>query len=93
MPEESGESRSGDASGPGEEEPGLEKRLERLEEIVSALEADEVELDRALALFEEGVRHVRAAEKILSEAELQVEELLGEGEDVRTEPLDGDQEE
>lgn len=74
---------------PGEgEEPGLEKRLRRLEEIVSALEADEVELDRALALFEEGVRHVRAAEKILSEAELQVEELLGEGEDLRTEPLD-----
>jgi len=92
VPETSGESRSGDAGGAGGEEPGLEKRLERLEEIVTALEADEVELDRALALFEEGVRHVRAAEKILSEAELQVEELLGEGEEARTEPLDGEDE-
>ena len=37
------------------EEPGLEGRLRRLEQIVSALEADDLELERALALFEEGV--------------------------------------
>lgn len=60
------------------EEPGLETRLRRLEEIVSALEADDLELERALALFEEGVTHVRRAEAILAETELRVEELLGE---------------
>lgn len=82
----------GDADPGGEdtdgEEPGLERRLERLEEIVGALEADDVELERALTLFEEGIRHVRAAEKALSEAELRVEELLGEGGEAELRPLD-----
>ena len=66
------------------EEPGLESRLKRLDQIVSALEADDLDLEKALALFEEGVAHVRAAEKILAEAELKVEELL-QGD--RTRPL------
>lgn len=72
-----------------EEEIGLEGRLRRLEEIVSALEADDLELERALELFEEGVTHVRRAEKILAETELRVEELLGEGENgVETRPFE-----
>lgn len=66
------------------EDPGLEGRLRRLEQIVSSLEADDLDLERALALFEEGITHVRAAEKILAEAELKVEELL-QGD--RTRPL------
>jgi exodeoxyribonuclease VII small subunit len=61
---------------PSADDPGLESRLKRLEQIVSALEADDLELEKALALFEEGVAHVRAAERILAEAELKVEELL-----------------
>jgi len=67
---------------PGEEPdslPTLEGRLQRLEEIVSALEADDLALERALALFEEGIGHVREAERILASTELKVEELLGEG--------------
>ncbi|MGD2070693.1 MAG: exodeoxyribonuclease VII small subunit [Gemmatimonadota bacterium] len=71
-----------------EQEPGLEARLRRLDEIVSALEADELELERALALFEEGVAHVRSAEKILAAAELRVEELLGDGGEGRTRPFE-----
>ncbi len=67
---------------------GLEARLRRLEEIVRALEADDLELERALALFEEGVSHVRGAEKLLSEAELRVEELLGENADLQSRPVD-----
>jgi exodeoxyribonuclease VII small subunit len=59
--------------------PTLEGRLRRLEEILAQLEADEVELERALALFEEGVALVRDAEKVLSETELRVEELLARG--------------
>ena len=59
-----------------QQEAGLETRLKRLETIVASLEAEDLDLDRALALFEEGVAHVRAAEKILAEAELKVEELL-----------------
>ena len=71
-------------------EPRLESRLKRLDQIVAALEADDLELERALALFEEGVEHVRAAEKILAAAELRVEELLGQGERMR--PLDSGEE-
>ena len=70
------------------EEPGLEHRLKRLEAILAALEADELELEKALELFEEGVGHVRAAERVLAETELRVEELLGD--DGATRPLDGD---
>ena len=65
------------------EGPSLEARLRRLEEIVGQLETDDLELDRALALFEEGVTHVKEAEGALAAAELRVEELLGEGEDTR----------
>jgi len=64
----------------------LEKRLRRLEEIVRALESEDLELERALRLFEEGVAHVRGAEAILTEAELKVEELIGNGE---TRPFEG----
>ncbi len=67
-------------------EASLEGRLQRLEQIMAKLEADEVALEDALELFEEGVGHVRAAEKILAETELKVEELLADG---RTRPLDG----
>lgn len=63
----------------------LESRLERLEVILGKLEAGEVELEQALALFEEGVGHVRRAEGILSRTELKVEELLAGGE---TAPFD-----
>ena len=63
----------------------LETRLRRLDEILARMESDEVPLDEALRLFEEGVAHVRAAEKVLAEAELRVEELLASG---RTKALD-----
>jgi exodeoxyribonuclease VII small subunit len=58
----------------------LEGRLARLEEILARMESDEVALEEALKLFEEGVAHVREAEKVLSETELRVEELLTSGE-------------
>lgn len=58
----------------------LEGRLARLEEILARMESDEVALEEALELFEEGVGHVREAERVLSETELRVEELLAGGE-------------
>ena len=70
--------RDGSATG-GTGGPSLEARLRRLEEIVGQLETEELELDKALALFEEGVGHVKEAESSLAAAELRVEELLGEG--------------
>jgi exodeoxyribonuclease VII small subunit len=54
----------------------LAEELERLEDIVRRLEGDEVELDDALALFEEGVRRLRAARDRLTQAELKVQSVL-----------------
>lgn len=68
----------------------LEARLRRLEEIVAALDSDGIELERALAMFEEGVGLVRDAEAQLKEAELRVEELLGDGDAAEVAPFDGD---
>lgn len=56
----------------------LEARLVRLEAIVDALERDELELEAALALFEEGVGHLRGARDILKQTELRVEKLLAD---------------
>ncbi len=54
----------------------LEARLTRLDAIVAELESDGLELEQALALFEEGVAHLRAAETIVRTAELRIEQLL-----------------
>lgn len=64
-------------SKPDPQEPGLEDRLRRIDEIVAALDSDALGLDQALALFEEGVAHVGRARQILAAAELKVEELVG----------------
>ena len=69
--------------------PGLAEELARLEEIVRKLEADDVELDAALALFEEGVARLRAARERLVAAELKVQAVLEEaGGDIRLTDLD-----
>ncbi|HEX7121240.1 MAG TPA: exodeoxyribonuclease VII small subunit [Gemmatimonadaceae bacterium] len=47
----------------------FEECVRRLEEIVRELEEDEVPLDKALALFEEGVTRLRDATAELSRAE------------------------
>ena len=73
----------------GDGAPSLEDRLGRLEEILARMESEEIELEEALALFEEGVTHVRRAEQILAETELKVEELLADG---STRPVDVDAE-
>lgn len=56
--------------------PSFEKRLARLEEIAAQLEARDLDLARALALFEEGVEQLRAAADELSAAETRVNTLI-----------------
>jgi exodeoxyribonuclease VII small subunit len=68
----------------------IAKDLNRLEEIVRKLEAEDVELDAALALFEEGVSRLRAAREHLEAAEVKVQTVLEEaGGDLRLSDLDG----
>jgi exodeoxyribonuclease VII small subunit len=52
------------------------KQLERLEAIVRELEAEDLDLDAALKLFEEGVERLRAARDQLTQAELKVKKAL-----------------
>jgi len=70
----------------------LEARLIRLEQIARSLEGEELELEQALGLFEEGVAHLRATEALLERAELVVEELIGAPEKGQTRPLATDTE-
>lgn len=54
----------------------FESRLKRLEEIVGALEGDTLDLERSLALFEEGIACLRDATAELTRAEAQVQRLV-----------------
>lgn len=54
----------------------FEELLARLEEIVATLEAGELDLEAALAAFEEGVKLSRHLSARLSQAEERIEILL-----------------
>ena len=54
----------------------FEKSVGRLEEIVRELDRDDLDLDRALALFEEGISHLRSATSALTAAEARVQQLV-----------------
>ena len=72
------------------ENPSLSDALKRLEEIVRRLEAEETELDQALALFEEGVGVLRVARGQLEAAELKVQQVLeGASGELTIRDLDG----
>ena len=53
----------------------IEQNLRRLEEIVRDLERDELDLDAALKLFEEGIAQLRAANVALQQADARVQQL------------------
>ena len=72
--------------------PALGDDIRRLEEIVRRLEADDLPIEDALALFEEGIGRLRAARGRLTDAETRVMQVLRETTEdgaVRLEPLDG----
>ena len=50
--------------------------LERLEAIVRNLEDSEVDLDEALELFQEGVKRLKNARKLLEDTELTVKKVV-----------------
>ncbi|HEX9283563.1 MAG TPA: exodeoxyribonuclease VII small subunit [Gemmatimonadales bacterium] len=66
------------------------KQLERLEEIVRRLEGQELDLDEALKLFEEGVERLREARERLTAAEAKVKQVLADNAGkLRVEDFDG----
>ena len=53
----------------------FEQNMQRLEQIVRAMERGEVSLEESLKLFSEGTELVRSCGKLLDEAELQVKKI------------------
>ena len=58
----------------------------RLQQIVESLESGDLSLEQSLERFAEGVQLVKQGEKLLSDAEKRIEQLLSE--DGRTAPLE-----
>lgn len=52
-----------------EESMKLEEAMKRLDEVVAGLDSEQIELESALALYEEGVRLVRVCKERLDDAE------------------------
>ena len=53
----------------------FEKAIQRLEKIVEDLETGELDIDKSLEIFEEGIKMSRVCSKKLSEAEAKIEKL------------------
>lgn len=54
----------------------FEANLQRLEQIVRAMERGDVPLEESLKLFQEGTELVRSCGKLLDEAQLQVQKVM-----------------
>lgn len=53
----------------------FEKAMKRLEQIVEELEKGELDIDKSLEIFEEGIKMSRICSKKLVEAEARIEQL------------------
>ncbi len=68
----------------------FEASMERLEQIVRAMEQGDVPLEKSLALFQEGTELVKNCQKMLDEAQFQIQKVLkdADGEPVMEEFCD-----
>lgn len=66
----------------------FEKKLARLEEIVSKMEKGDLALEESLKLFEEGIKLSRECQTKLTEAEAKVKILVGQ--DAQGQPITQD---
>tara|TARA_B100000953_G_scaffold243682_1_gene205493 strand:- start:37 stop:267 length:231 start_codon:yes stop_codon:yes gene_type:complete len=53
----------------------FEKAMSRLEKIVEELESGDLDIDKSLEIFEEGIKMSRLCSKKLNEAEAKIEKL------------------
>ena len=60
------------------EEQSFEQAFAQLEEIVQRLEDGGLDLEASLALFEQGIKLARRCEAKLDEAQLRVDQLVGD---------------
>lgn len=62
----------------------FEQSLQKLEQIASRLEADDIDLDKAIKLFEEGVLLAKNCQAVLRKAEQKVQVLTQENGQIKT---------
>jgi exodeoxyribonuclease VII small subunit len=60
----------------------FEENLDRLEQIATSLDRDDLSLEQALTLFEEGIAKLKAASAELAKAEGRVAKLVEKAEGV-----------
>ena len=71
----------------------FENNMQRLEQIVRAMERGDVSLEESLSLFREGTQLVESCGKLLDEAELQIRKITADEtgepveEDFKDEPI------
>jgi len=70
----------------------FEASLDELEKVVKELEAGDLPLERALALFEKGIGLSQTCRRQLEEAETRVEILIKKNNKVQPEPFRPDKE-
>lgn len=61
--------------------PSLESQLNELERIVQHLESDQIELQEALTLFEQGVALTKQCQTTLAQAELKIQQLMAQNDE------------
>lgn len=69
----------------------FEESLAELEGVVKELERADVPLEKALELFEKGVKLSEACRKQLADAETRIEVLIKKGQKVEAEPFGGEE--
>jgi exodeoxyribonuclease VII small subunit len=68
----------------------FEAGLLELEQIVKEMESGELPLERALALFEKGMKLSETCRKQLEEAETRIEIIVRKGDKIQTKPFGAD---
>ncbi len=59
-----------------EKNASFEKNMQRLEQIVRAMERGDVPLEESLKLFQEGTELVRSCNDLLDKAQMQVKKIM-----------------
>lgn len=70
-----------------EETPSYEEALQKLEDLIEAMETGDVPLAELVSKFEEGNKLLQHCERRLKDAELKIEKLKESSEDTAFEPF------
>jgi exodeoxyribonuclease VII small subunit len=70
--------------------PPFEEALKKLEDIIEAMEADDLPMETLLAKYEEGSKLVKICQGKLAEAELKIQQLEKNGGEIKLKPFEKD---